>query len=145
MLFYSLSGFGDFLVLGTGAGDVFAYPTPLTNTSSPLFTLTASTCTNAPTGPTGFAAFTGLSGGPPSSFFVSNFYVGDALDFGIDSFFSGNACPAPLTQTPAGSNKSPEGIAVDVFGNVFVTNAGANSMFVYANGGLAVAPTLTVQ
>jgi hypothetical protein len=145
MLFYSLSGFGDFLVVGTGAGDVFAYPTPLTNTSSPLFTLTASTCTNAPTGPTGFAAFTGLSGGPPSSFFISNFYAGDALDFGIDSFFSGNACPAPLTQSPAGSNKSPEGIAVDVFGNVFVTNAGANSMFVYANGGLAVAPTLTVQ
>ena len=145
MLFYSLSGFGDFLVVGTGAGNVLAYLTPLTNTSSPLFTLAASTCTNAPTGPTGFAAFTGLSGGPPSSFFVSNFYVGDVLDFGIDSFFSGNACPAPLTQTPAGSNKSPEGIAVDVFGNVFVTNAGANSMYVYANGGLAVAPTLTVQ
>ena len=145
LLFYSLSGVGDFLVVGTGGGNVFVYLAPLTNTSTPLFTLSRTACTSAPAGPTAFALFSGLFGGPPSSFFVSDYYGRDVLDYDINSFFSGNACPTGITQTPSGSNNGPEGVAVDVFGNVFVTNAGANSMFVYPNAGLSAAPTLTVQ
>jgi len=144
--FYSVSA-GDFLVVGTNAGNVFVYPAPLTNTSTPLYTLSHSACSSAPTGPTGFALLVrGISGGTQSdsSFFITNFQGGDVLDYDFNNFFASNTCPTPHTQTPSGSNSSPEGVAVDAFGNVFVTNAGANSLFVYV-GGLSASPTLTVQ
>jgi hypothetical protein len=145
LAFYSLVNLGDYIVVGTGAGNEFVYPAPLTNTSTPLFTLSASTCTGAPTGPTGFALSAGIFGGLPPSFFITNFYGDDVLDYGFSSFASGGACPTPITQTIAGSNKGPEGVAIDAAGNVFVTNAGANSLVVYPSAALGTAPTLTVQ
>jgi streptogramin lyase len=145
LLFYSLSGIGDFLVVGTGGGNVFAYSAPLTNTSTPLFALSRVTCPNAPAGPTGFATFGGIFGGPPSSFFISDYYGGDVLDYDISSFFSGSACGTIISQTPSGSNNGPEGVAVDIYGNVFVTNAGANSLAVYAKGALGATATFMVQ
>jgi sugar lactone lactonase YvrE len=89
----------------------------------------------------------GFSGGPQSdsSFFVTDFRNGDVLDYTVNNFFGTSACPAPLTQTPGGSNSFPEGLAIDGFGNVFVANSGTNSLFVYANIGLTIAPTLTVH
>lgn len=145
LAFYSLVYLGDYIVVGTGAGNEFVYPAPLTNTSTPLFTLSASTCASAPTGPTGFALSAGIFGGLPPSFFISNYYGDDVLDYGFASFASGGACPTPIAQTTAGSNKGPEGVAIDAAGNVFVTNAGANSLVVYPSAALGTAPTLTVQ
>ncbi|MFI5058830.1 MAG: immunoglobulin domain-containing protein [Candidatus Acidiferrales bacterium] len=146
--FYSILNLGDFLVAGTGAGNVLVYSAPLTNTSTPLYALSHGACATAPAGPTGFALLVGsIPIGPQSdsSFLVTDFFGGDVLEYSFNSFFGTSTCPAPFAQTTSGSNKSPEGVAIDVYRNVFVTNAGANSIFVYANVGLSAAPTLTVQ
>jgi sugar lactone lactonase YvrE len=145
--FFSTSA-GDYLFVGTNAGNVFLYAAPLTSTSTPLYTLSHGACSSAPSGPTGFGILVrGFSGGPQSdsSFFVTDFRNGDVLDYTVNNFFGTSACPAPLTQTPGGSNSFPEGLAIDGFGNVFVANSGTNSLFVYANIGLTIAPTLTVH
>jgi hypothetical protein len=139
---------GDYLFVGTNAGNVFLYAAPLTSTSTPLYTLSHGACSSAPSGPTGFGILVrGFSGGPQSdsSFFVTDFHGGDVLDYTVNNFFGTSTCPAPFTQTPSGSNSFPEGLAIDAFGNVFVANSGTNSLFVYANGGLNIAPTLTVH
>lgn len=139
---------GDYLFVGTNAGNVFLYAAPLTQSSTPLYTLSHGACSSAPSGPTGFGMLIrGVSGGTQSdsSFLVSDFRNGDVLDYAFNNFFEPSTCPAPLTQTPAGSNSFPEGLVMDAFGNVFVTNSGTNSLVVYANGGLTVAPTLTVH
>jgi hypothetical protein len=145
--FYSVSA-GDYLFVGTNAGNVFLYAAPLTKTSTPLYTLSHGACSSAPSGPTGFGMLVrGISGGTQSdsSFFVSDFRGGDVQDYTFNNFFGTNTCPAALTQTPGGSNSFPEGLVIDAFGNVFVSNSGTNSLFVYANGGLTIAPTLTVH
>lgn len=145
--FFSTSA-GDYLFVGTNAGNVFLYAAPLTSTSTPLYTLSHGACSSAPSGPTGFGILVrGFSGGPQSdsSFFVTDFRNGDVLDYTVNNFFGTSTCPAPLTQTPGGSNSFPEGLAIDGFGNVFVANSGTNSLFVYANIGLTIAPTLTVH
>ena len=139
---------GDYLFVGTNAGNVFLYAAPLVTASTPLHTLSHGACSSAPSGPTGFGMLVrGISGGPQSdsSFFVTDFYGGDVLDYTFNNFFETNTCPATFTQTPSGSNSSPEGLVIDAFGNVFVANSGAKSLFVYANGALTIAPTLTVQ
>jgi sugar lactone lactonase YvrE len=145
LAFYSLVNLGDYIVVGTGNGNELVYAAPLTNTSTPLFALSDSTCIGAPAGPTGFALSAGIFGGLAPSFFISNYYGGDVLDYGFASFASGGACPAPLTQTPSNSNNGPEGVAIDADGNVFVTNAGGNSLVVYPAAALGAPPTLTVH
>jgi hypothetical protein len=145
--FFSVAA-GDYLFVGTNAGNVFLYAAPLTKTSTPLYTLSHGACSSAAGGPTGFGMLVrGISGGTQSdsSFFVSDFRNGDVLDYTFNNFFGTNNCPAPLTQTPGGSNSFPEGLVIDAFGNVFVSNSGTNSLVVYANGGLTIAPTLTLH
>lgn len=146
MAFYSV-GYGDLLVVGTGAGKVLLYQAPFTRSSTPVFTLSASACASAPTGPTGFAMQVGgISGGPlsDSSLWVSNFYAGDVLGYGFGSLFS-SSCPTPSNSmsTAPGSNANPEGIVIDPYGNVFVSDSSSNHLSVYAPGPLSVGPALT--
>jgi DNA-binding beta-propeller fold protein YncE len=130
------------LALGPSGGtnSVLLYQTPLTASSTPLFDLNnGNGCSSGPIGPTGTALF---AGGAPL-IYVTSYYSSSVAGYDFQSLAAGGAaCPTPFIESqPASEILQPEGVAVDGFGNIFVSNAGNNTITAYSPGaGLAAAP-----
>lgn len=137
----------DYVLVGLGPGgapdSVILYKAPFTSPLTPLFDLTSAACSSMPSGPTGIAVYpnqTSLSAPTllSSVIYVASFYNSSVNEYPANDFFPGlggsttNTCPTPITNGN-GVNK-PEGIAVDALGNVFVSNAGGNTITVYTGG-----------
>lgn len=146
LAFFQVPGAGNYLLVGlgpsVGADSVLLYSTPLAATSRPIYALSNSNCSTGPSGPTGLAL---LSSGSPQ-LYVASFYSSSVVSYGVSSFLSGgSSCTAPSFTSGAASQVSqPEGLAVDGFGNVFVSNANTSSITAYSPGsGLGSAPVYT--
>jgi hypothetical protein len=138
---------GDYILVGN-TGSTFLYQAPLTKSSTPVYKLSESaSCTTAPLGPTGYSLFVGggSSGGILSSaLFIANYYTGNAIEYNVVSFLAGSACPTPIAETSSIASSYPEGVAVDVFGNLFVSYSGTSSILVY-EAPYTGSPVLTVH
>lgn len=134
------------MLVGTGpsfgANSVLLYNAPFTTAPSPDYDLSTGTCATAPAGPTAIALW--VDGGDPleSSIYIASYYNNNVAEYSASNFFaklggSVNTCPTALTNGN-GINKV-EGMAVDTYGNVFVSNSGnsgtnANTIAVYTGG-----------
>ena len=139
---YSVGG-DDYLLVGLGASSgvdsVFLYPEPLTSSTLPLYNLNNSSCTSGPSGPTGIAL---QSNGIPSVW-ISSFYSSKVSAWEWP-FNDDNNCPPPAFSSSSTSGiAQPEGVTVDGFGNVFVSNSSANTVTVYGPGEITDAPEYT--
>lgn len=59
------------------------------------------------------------------------FYEGDVVDYTAASFFTTGTCPTPAAKTAAISGSYPEGVAIDAFGNLYVSFSDANALSIY--------------
>jgi hypothetical protein len=138
-----------FVGLGPSGGNssVIEYTAPLTGESIPNFdangTDDGEPCSGSiPQGPVGIALFVAppSAAAPiPSYLYVDNLYNGTVYQYPASDFFGEELAPCPVPVTNNTGMNSPQGVAVDSFGNVFVSNAGttgtnANSIAVYAGG-----------
>jgi hypothetical protein len=128
-----------FVALGpsSGADSVLMYDDlPLTSTSTPFFDLSnANNCSTGPSGPTAVAVNYDVSVAAqahPVLFFVASYYSNTIAAFDVANVFenSHNACPTPYA-TISSNIAQPEGLAVDAFRNVYVSNSGASQITVY--------------
>jgi hypothetical protein len=157
----SLLGSGnDYVLVGLGPSgapnSVILYKAPFTSAPAPLYDLTSSACSTMPSGPTGIALYADTVDPMVSVIYVTSYYNGNVTQYPATSLVAGltlgggttNPCPTPVT-TSNGIN-APEGVAVDTFGNVFVSNsaatgANANTIVAYTGGWSAnnTAPSVT--
>jgi DNA-binding beta-propeller fold protein YncE len=142
----------NYLLVGTGsntaADHVLGYAAPFTGAPAPQFNLSSATCATAPSGPTGFAFFLSQSDPLTSQIYVTSYYNNEAVEYVASQVIGSSAsCPSPITTGTQAQISSPEGIAVDSAGaNVFVSNAGSNTITVYPAGAtLNSAPIFTLH
>jgi len=143
----SLLGAGnDYVLLGLGPSSlpnsVIMYNAPFTVAPSPDYDLTNSSCSTMPTGPTAIALYASLSDPLESMIYIASYYNNNVVQYAANNFIGKlggtvNTCPTPVTN--ANGINHVEGLAVDTFGNVFVSNAGssgsnANTIAVYPGG-----------
>lgn len=139
---YAAVGPNDDLFIGTGPGGspnlILSYDVavgPLGIQSDPIGDVTNSGCTIGPSGPTGIAVLAGSSAAT-STVYITDYYAADVEAYSYNSIVNGGIL-GPECETPtavSGSNSqiaSPEGVAVDSFGNVFVSNSSSNTITVY--------------
>jgi len=79
-----------------------------------------------------------------SLIYIASYYNNNVVQYAADNFISSlhgtvNACPTPVTN--GNGINHVEGMAVDTYGNVFMSNAGssgtnANTVAVYTGGSL---------
>jgi DNA-binding beta-propeller fold protein YncE len=148
-----IHGLGEFVLVGTGStsspDNIYLYATPFTNASKPLYEMSSASCSTAPTGPTGIALYLNLSTPLSSEVLITSYYNNEVAEYPAADFIGGaaNPCPTPTTTGSLSQVSAPEGVAVDASGtNVFVSNAGGNTITVYGSGGaLAGAPIFTLH
>lgn len=146
-------GLGELVLVGTGPtsspDNIYLYAAPFTNASKPLYDMSSASCSTAPTGPTGIALYLNLSQPLSSEVFITSYYNNEVAEYAATDFIGGSAnpCPTPTTTGSQSLVSAPEGVAVDASGtNVFVSNAGGNTITVYASGtALSGAPIFTLH
>jgi hypothetical protein len=138
---YELTQQDNFLFVGlgpsSGANSVLMYDDlPLTSTSTPFFDLSnANNCSTGPSGPTAVAVNYDVSVAAqahPVLFFVASYYTNSIAAFDVANVFENphDACPTPYA-TISTNIAQPEGLAVDAFRNVFVSDSSASQITVY--------------
>jgi YVTN family beta-propeller protein len=145
--FAALGGENELLVaLGPGSGTnyVFGYTAPLTASSVPNGSLNNNSCSTGPSGPSGAAVyFTGELN--TSLVYIASYYDSSVSAYTFEQLMAGgSACQTPaVLSTSSSAIAQPEGVAVDQYGNVFVSNSSANTITAYVN--IAAAPVYTQQ
>lgn len=144
----------DYLLVGigstTGTNYIYVYDAPFSGPPTLKFDLSSApggvTCSTMPTGPTGIAVYYTPTQLLNSQVFVTSYYNNDVTEYLAQQVLGGSGtCPTTLaTSTQV---NGPEGVAVDTAGvNVFVSNAGANTVTVYGTGsGLTAGPIYTLH
>jgi hypothetical protein len=138
---YELTQQYNFLFVGlgpsSGADSVLMYDDlPLTSTSTPFFDLSnGNNCSTGPSGPTAVAVNYDVSVAAqahPVLFYVASYYTNTIAAFDVANVFENqhNACPTPYA-TISSNISQPEGLAVDAFRNVFVSDSSASQITVY--------------
>jgi DNA-binding beta-propeller fold protein YncE len=146
----------DYLLVGIGStsapNHVYLYDAPLSGAPTLVFDLSSVTngvsCTTMPTGPTGIAVYLSQSNPLTSQILVTSYYNNDVADYLASQLIgSATTCPTPITTGAQAQISGPEGVAVDTAGtNVFVSNAGANTITVYGAGtALSSPPVFTLH
>jgi len=134
----------DYLLVGIGSttapNHVYLYDAPFSGAPTLVYDLSSVTngvtCTTMPTGPTGIALFLSQSQPLSSQILVTSYYKNDVSEYLASQLIgSSTTCPTPITSGAQAQINGPEGVAVDTSGtNVFVSNAGANTITVYGRG-----------
>ena len=140
----------DYLLVGIGStsapNHIYVELAPLSGPPTLKFDLSSASCATMPTGPTGIALFLSSSQPLSSQVFVTSYYNNDVTEYLAQDIvgLSGN-CPAVIAT--GAQISGPEGVAVDTAGiNVFVANAGANTVTVYpAGSALTTGPIFTLH
>jgi hypothetical protein len=129
----------------SGADSVLMYKTlPLQSSTLPFFDLNnGNSCSSGPSGPTALAVSLDLTNAQhPLMFYVANYYSNSIAAYDVLSIIKNPTlvCPAPAAVISGnGSNiAQPEGMAVDAFRNIFVSDSSANHITVYNPGGSVV-------
>lgn len=146
----------DYLLVGIGSttapNHVYLYDAPFSGAPTLVYDLSSVTngvsCTTMPTGPTGIAVFLSQSNPLASQILVTSYYNNDVTDYLASQLIgSSTTCPTPITTGAQAQINGPEGVAVDTAGtNVFVSNAGANTITVYGAGtALSNPPVFTLH
>jgi DNA-binding beta-propeller fold protein YncE len=146
----------DYLLVGigstTGANHVYLYAAPFSGLPTLVYDLSSvndgANCASMPTGPTGFALFLSQTQPLTSQIFVASYYKNEVTEYLASQLIgTSSVCPNPITTGSQSGVSGPEGVAVDAVGrNVFVSNAGANTITVYGAGsGLSAAPIFTLH
>ncbi len=141
-----------YVLLGLGptasTNYLLGYRAPLNADSRPVFALSnAAGCDSGPSGPTGIA----VTGGNRPLLLVTEYYASRVSAYDLHALLDGTVgsalCRTPVAvSTPRSAVAQPEGIAIDNAGNVFVANAGSNSITVYAGArGLGDQPEYTYR
>ncbi|MGD0734859.1 MAG: hypothetical protein ABR976_06915 [Terracidiphilus sp.] len=136
---FAVVGSEDDLFIGTGPGgsanEILSYSVgvgPLGISSDPIGAVTNSGCSDGPSGPTGIAV---SSISTTTTVYVTNYYAGNVAAYSLASIVNGGFIPqCPTPSETSGTNSgisSPEGVAVDSYGNVFVANSGNSTITVY--------------
>jgi sugar lactone lactonase YvrE len=140
MTFASLSG-QNYLLVGLGPGNitnsVLTYSAPLTASSNEMGNINNSNCPTGPSGPTGIAISPGASP-TVSTIYIANYYSESVTQYLLTNVTEGGnpfgECPTPIGVSGSNSGiASPEGLAVDSAGNVFVANSSSNTITVYSS------------
>ena len=130
----------DYLLVGTGstsgADHVYLYKAPLTGPPVPVYDLSSAGCATMPTGPTGITVYLSQSDPLNSQIFISSYYNDNAVEYLASQLIGASStCPTPISTGGQAQISAPEGIAVNSSGtNVFISNAGANTITVYPAG-----------
>jgi hypothetical protein len=137
LMFNAFGGLNDlFIGLGPGGSTntVYVYTAPFTALTYPTGNINNSGCSAGPSGPTGIAT-KGYGGSAASTLiYVTSYYNNSVSAYSLSSFSTIGTCPTPVAVSGSGSQiSSPEGVAVDTNGNVFVANAGNNTITVYTS------------
>ncbi len=142
----------DYLLVGIGsttaANHVYLYDAPFSGAPTLVYDLSSVTngvsCTTMPTGPTGIALFLSQSQPLASQILITSYYNNDVTDYLASQLIgSSTTCPTPITSGAQAQISGPEGVAVDTTGtNVFVSNAGANTITVYGAGTALSSPPI---
>jgi DNA-binding beta-propeller fold protein YncE len=143
----------DYLLVGIGSSTatnyIYLYSAPFSGPPVLQGDLSSApggvACATMPTGPTGIAVFYSQSVPLSSQIFVTSYYNNDVTEYFAQQVLGASGCPA-TTATGTQIN-GPEGVAVDTAGvNVFVANAGANTITVYGSGAaLTAGPIYTLH
>ena len=134
----------NFLFVGlgpsSGADSVLMYDDlPLTSASTPFFDLSnGNNCSTGPSGPTAIAINYNVSSGQahPVLFYVASYYTNTIAAFDVESIVESvlekqpSSCPTPYASIST-NVAQPEGLAVDAFRNVFVSDSSASQITVY--------------
>jgi DNA-binding beta-propeller fold protein YncE len=144
----------DYLLVGigstTGTNYIYIYDAPFSGPPTLKFDLSSApggvACASMPTGPTGIAVFYSQAQLLNSQIFVTSYYNNDVTEY-LAQQVLGESGSCPTTIATGTQINGPEGVAVDTVGvNVFVANAGANTITVYGAGtALTAGPIYTLQ
>jgi hypothetical protein len=135
-------GLGEYVFVGLSQNPtsrILVYSAPLTATPMPIYDLAGVAGCTMPAGPTGIALY-------GTSLYAASSYDTEIFQYAASTLIGGgsNPCVAPSAINGTGMS-GVEGVAVDSFGNVFVANADANTITVYAGSsfGSSEAPIYT--
>jgi hypothetical protein len=129
-----------FVALGpsSGADSVLMYDSlPLQSNATPFYDLNNGSCSSGPSGPTAVAvSYVETNAAHPVLFYVASYYSNTIAAYDVLSIFENptTACPVPYATISGAGIAQPEGLAVDAFRNVFVSDASANQITVYNPG-----------
>jgi DNA-binding beta-propeller fold protein YncE len=141
----------DYLLVGIGSttapNHVYVYDAPFSGPPSLVYDLSSAGCATMPTGPTGIAPFLNQSAPLSSQIFITSYYNNDVAEYPATDFIgSSNTCPTPVTTGAPAQINGPEGVAVDASGtNLFVSNAGTNTITVYGVSAITTAPIFVLH
>lgn len=143
----------DYLLVGIGSSTatnyIYVYSAPFSGPPVLKGDLSSApggvACATMPTGPTGITVFYSQAQPLTSQVFVTSYYNNDVTEYLAQQVLGQSGCPTTIA-TGTQIN-GPEGVAVDTAGvNVFVANAGANTITVYGGGtALTAGPTYTLH